>query len=447
MDPGTAVGVVSLGIQVCEGLLEYYRDWKGYEDDIRETKSEIANLSKTFALLDDKLQPSPQTALATRAQECLVACQDGIQQLEKKLKKLRKETPTGWRQKAQAGVLHGIYPLRKSTLEKLKEIVQGLIQQLNLALQVVSLDNSHSILNTATQIESGVNHITALTTQIESTTLDTHIQVKATAASIQSLLSAEQARDLATKLGWLCAPDPSINHEQACLKHEPGTGEWLFKSQEYQDWVSGSSPLLWLHGKAGCCKTVLCSTIVEDVRRQISGRHGVVFAYFYFSFSDTQKQSYVSLLLSMITELSRGRVVHPLLQAAYDRSHPHTPPNHVLEELLIAFLEAADISYLVVDALDECSEEQREQIIEGFKRVTHAVPTTRLLMTSRREADIEDLMTPWCDTRLAIDEVGVNADIDVFVKNALATDKKLVRLPAATKREIEDTFHEKSDGM
>jgi hypothetical protein len=110
-------------------------------------------------------------------------------------------------------------------------------------------------------------------------------------------------------------------------------------------------------------------------------------------------------------------------------------------------LEQANVVYLVVDALDECSENQRKQVIVGFKRVTQAVPKTRLLMTSRREADIEDHMASWCGTQLPINKAGVNRDIDMFVKNALATDKKLLRLSSATKKEIEDTFHEKADGM
>jgi hypothetical protein len=33
------------------------------------------------------------------------------------------------------------------------------------------------------------------------------------------------------------------------------------------------------------------------------------------------------------------------------------------------------------------------------------------------------------------------------VKNALATDRKLVKLQSATKKEIEDEFRKKSDGM
>ena len=126
---------------------------------------------------------------------------------------------------------------------------------------------------------------------------------------------------------------------------------------------------------------------------------------------------------------------------------PHSPSVEGLEETLIATLKESHVSYLVVDALDECSEEQRDEVMQGFKRITHACPSTRILITSRKESDIEDLMHDWCGIQLAVDENCVNADIDIFVKDALATDKKLMRLSDSTKSEIQRVFHEKSDGM
>lgn len=78
---------------------------------------------------------------------------------------------------------------------------------------------------------------------------------------------------------------------------------------------------------------------------------------------------------------------------------------------------------------------------------TEAFTNIRLLITSRREVDIEDLLKEWCKVQLALDEDSVNTDIDLFVKEYLATDKKLMRLPVSVKEEIEKTFHQKSDGM
>lgn len=453
MDPGTALGVVSLGLEVCKGLLAYYDAWEGYRDTVQETYRNIANLNKTLALLDDKLKAiqtaSPTSQLPVRAAECLTSCKDGVQRLDKKLKKISQENPKTFKEKAKAGGLRLLYPFRASTLEKLQEIVGELMQDLSFAIQILVLENSDETRNAVVQVKDGINAIETLTTQIHTTALDTQNQVKVTAATVQTLLTTEEAKQLGTILDWLSAPDPSINHAEARKKHEPGTGEWLLKCQEYQDWLSGRAPRLWLHGKAGCCKTVLCSTLLEDLRCRLTNQPKSLCAYFYFSFADSRKQSYTDLLLSLVTELSRGRAIHPLLQAAFDQSRPNKPSTRALERMLIALLRQGDVSYLVMDALDECPEtdNQREEVMQGLERVAQGASNTRILVTSRKETDIEEFMQSWCEVRLALNEDNVNADIDVYVKNALANDRKLLRLPEGAKKEIEQVFHEKSDGM
>lgn len=223
MEAGTAIGIVSLGIQVCEGLLKYYHGVKGYENDIQETYKETKSLSKTFALLKTSLQAVASQTLATRAQECLVECQDGIQQLDAKLSRLHKEAPAGLRQKAQAGALRMIYPLQKKPLEELKTIAQNMTRHLNLAIQVITLDSGQSIERPTDEIKTTVESTEALTTKLQVTTLDTQQQVSTTAANVETLLSTEQSKELARILRWLSAPDPSVNHMQARDKHEPGT--------------------------------------------------------------------------------------------------------------------------------------------------------------------------------------------------------------------------------
>jgi hypothetical protein len=70
-------------------------------------------------------------------------------------------------------------------------------------------------------------------------------------------------------LQWLTKVDPSSNHNEACKKHEPGTGEWFINSHEFSYWMlPGCS--LWLHGIPGAGKTVLCSTIIENVKKRCS---------------------------------------------------------------------------------------------------------------------------------------------------------------------------------
>jgi len=449
MSADVAVGTISMGIQVCEDLIKYYKSWKDYEDDIREAYDEIAGLSTTLNFLYYRLKTLTQNALATRTTDCVLKCRESIQKLDDELKRFPQAPPAGLRQKLEAGGRHLMYPLRKSTLKQLKEIVQGMMRQLDTVIQFILLDSSQSIKDTVvalntqtTSIESIVNATSiqttsirdtvdatraqtttmkdtvgdtrVLVTRIEATTLDTQKQSTAIAAGVRSILSSQESVELNRILGWLSAPDPSTNHAEARKEHEPGTGEWLFESQEYNNWVTGSSPRFWLHGKAGCCKAILCSTIIEDVSRRISGQDGVVLLYFYFSFSALNKQNYTNLLSSMVTQLSRGCTIHPLVRDAYAQTQPNSPSAQVLENILVAFFEKARMVYLVIDALGECPERQREEVIVGFKRVTQVVPNIRLLITSRREADIEELIASWCQIQLPIDEAGVNRGIDVL---------------------------------
>jgi len=407
-----------------------------------------------------------------RAKACLTTCQGKLEELKARLEMLHMKNPNGFRQKIQAGGLRALYPFRKSTLAELKAIVQSLMHQLGHAVQLIIMDSSDSTRSIALQIKEEADNISSLSTQIKDSisslstqidalTISTHTQAVDTAASVQmlissgamtaanvqTLLSTEDATKLKDILIWLNAPDRSIEHEGARRKHQKGTGEWLLQGKTYQDWVAGFSPLLWLHGKAGCCKTVLSSTVIQDLNRRIANQPGTSLAFFYFAFSDAMKQSYKDLLLSMVTELSRGRPIIASLLELYKARAPYKPSIEGLEETLIATIKESTVSYLVADALDECSEEQRYEVMQGFKCITHACPSTRILITSRKESDIEDLVQDWCGAQLAVDENCVNADIDIFVKDALATDRKLMRLSDSTKSDIQRVFHEKSDGM
>ena len=49
---GSAVGIASLGIQVCQGLLTYYDAWRAYDQDITSTYNAITDLRDTLTILE-----------------------------------------------------------------------------------------------------------------------------------------------------------------------------------------------------------------------------------------------------------------------------------------------------------------------------------------------------------------------------------------------------------
>ena len=108
-------------------------------------------------------------------------------------------------------------------------------------------------------------------------------------------------------IDWLKVCDPSTNHVEARNRHEPGTGIWFISSSEFTKWRDGQIRSSWLQGIPGAGKTILCSTVIDEIERFCATRSEYCFAYFYFEFSDKKKQIVDCFLRSMIAQLLLNR--------------------------------------------------------------------------------------------------------------------------------------------
>lgn len=137
---GSAVGVISLGLTVFSGLLQYYGSWKDSEREIAATYSSIEELTKTLMLIRDTLEgQSFRRSNVDRVTESLDSCSAGVQSLEKKLAKIRATTPYKPGEKIRAHARKAAYPFKKSTLIKLGELVSDLRDNLSLAVDALQL--------------------------------------------------------------------------------------------------------------------------------------------------------------------------------------------------------------------------------------------------------------------------------------------------------------------
>lgn len=135
---------------------------------------------------------------------------------------------------------------------------------------------------------------------------------------------------------WLSAPDEQSNHTVACQKHEPGTGLWFLQCLEYRRWKESRGAHLYIYGKAGAGKTVLCSTLIEDLKSHHTNTEQGILASFYFAFSDEKNRTYDALLASMVSQLcvvrrqpilrEIGTRVRPAWIAGLDQADPHARP-------------------------------------------------------------------------------------------------------------------------
>ncbi|KAG9230959.1 hypothetical protein BJ875DRAFT_339163, partial [Amylocarpus encephaloides] len=56
-------------------------------------------------------------------------------------------------------------------------------------------------------------------------------------------------------------------------------------------------------GIPGCGKTILSSTVTEDILNTYANDPGIVVAYFYFDFTDKEKQKSELMVRSLISQL------------------------------------------------------------------------------------------------------------------------------------------------
>ncbi|CAD0093851.1 unnamed protein product, partial [Aureobasidium mustum] len=247
---------------------------------------------------------------------------------------------------------------------------------------------------------------------------------------------------------WLSAPDPSTNHIRASEKHHYGTGLWFIHGDAFQEWKRRPGSFLWLYGIPGCGKTVLSSTIIEHLQKDTTCQE---LFYFYFDFTDFNKQSLDSLLRSLVYQVYRSRPESRQrleeLWAFYDQGDRQASTSSLQNELL-AMLSGIDDICIVLDALDESV--SRNGVLAWLKMLIKSTHC-RILVTSRREEDIESALQSWtrAEQRLLIPQNEVNKDISVYVKDQIRNGYELERWRSRpdVQDEIEATLVNRADGI
>jgi DNA polymerase III delta prime subunit len=226
---------------------------------------------------------------------------------------------------------------------------------------------------------------------------------------------------------------------------------WVLDHSAYKAWLSGSIPHLWLCGKAGCGKTILASTIVEDVEHHCRQAVGFRFAPSYFTFSDKGKQSYEALLRSLLAQPGIPELGLATLREKYDQRHKLQGGLSVqrFETILLVALAAYYTVFVVLDAPDECSEEDdaRFKLLSGLETLTKGQDNPKIMVTSRDVPDIHDSLEYLPAKPLPVMTRAVDRDIHDYIAQQLSRGQYLQRLKRETLDLIQTTITAKADGM
>ncbi|KAF2491471.1 hypothetical protein BU16DRAFT_594413 [Lophium mytilinum] len=177
---GSAAGIASLGIQVCQSLVWYLRSIEGRRQRIADDLKEVQRLVSIFYSLNDILPEIERrgTAESATIRTCLGDSEEKLLELQQLLIKWRgPESRTSTKQKVKEAGRILIHPFQEGKLDLLRQTLQNLLDNLKSAIEVATL-------------KFGVTHFD------ETLTIRTHIEGLEASSHLQSA----SVRDLHTKI-------------------------------------------------------------------------------------------------------------------------------------------------------------------------------------------------------------------------------------------------------
>jgi hypothetical protein len=233
--------------------------------------------------------------------------------------------------------------------------------------------------------------------------------------------------------------NPYENQKNRTPKRVLETGKWFLENDKFLDWRVNEGPdLLWLSAKPGSGKSVLAKTIIDEGLSTLSHQKQSAACYFFFKDISPYQRSALSALSAILHQLFSAfpsLVKHALMP--YDLNGKELL--HLFDDMFGILCQAATDPSVgqivcVLDALDECSPDDRFSLIEAITNLYHKAknptsngnhPKLKFLLTSRPYSDIHsqfhDLMkeTPTIhlsgdhESEKIKDEIDLVIDVDI----------------------------------
>ncbi|KAI1292579.1 nucleoside phosphorylase domain-containing protein [Xylaria venustula] len=248
-------------------------------------------------------------------------------------------------------------------------------------------------------------------------------------------------------LDWLTATDYGPQQSDYLKRRQPGTGQWLIDSGEYQNWIQESNKTLFCPGIPGAGKTILTSIVIDDLEKRLHREITSAVAYIYCNYKRRSEQTPENLLSSLLKQLGQTQPSLPhSLKELYDR-HKAKRTRPSLDEIF-KVLELVTVQnsrvFIIVDALDECQALDRCRT-KFLSAIFNLQIKTRvnILTTSRFIPEITDQFKG----AISIEIRATKDDISRYLRDRLPELPKLVTNQSSLQDEITTSITEAVDGM
>lgn len=175
------------------------------------------------------------------------------------------------------------------------------------------------------------------------------------------------------------------------------------------------------------------------------------FAYFYCQRDEEERSQPVSILRSLVRQLSspfqRSGEIHQEVQSLATEMEAQALTFNVglCQKTLSKLISSYRNTTIILDALDECNMDKRSHLMDCLSQLIDQQSNVKIFISSRKDADI----TRHFESQpiIEIHATDNQHDIESFVKAELARDKRWVSLEPKLKDKVISTLHRMSRGM
>jgi hypothetical protein len=140
---GSVVGIISLSIQISQGLLKFYRSWKDQDSVVSDICVSLESLSETLTIMLTAIQPPAKydKIVKNNVEENIDRMSGTLKKLEYELKKIQgtETLKPGARATMRHHIRRAFYPFKEETLNQLQRAVAEARSNLDLALQMLQM--------------------------------------------------------------------------------------------------------------------------------------------------------------------------------------------------------------------------------------------------------------------------------------------------------------------
>ncbi|KAJ7444021.1 ankyrin repeat-containing domain protein [Mycena latifolia] len=264
----------------------------------------------------------------------------------------------------------------------------------------------------------------------------------------QSRTQQEQGKAAEEKeiLDWITSLNFFQRQADVFRAWQPGTGEWLLSDAIFKNWILGSGGVLWCRGIPTALNSGESSWGWKDCSCAQFQKSDTAVACIYLNHKERELQTPENLLASVWKQLIVDRPLPPAAHDLYKHHHLRdTRPSltEVFDILQSAVAQHSKV-YIIVDALDEYPEEQRNILLEHLSMLLG--PITSLMLTSRPHVTLDDLFPDMSGLEISATEDNIRRYVDKQIQKSPRLSKHVQTRPELHD-EIKSKISSNADGM